>query len=329
MERHFAATCPGFAAPPPLLVPNLAALPHATWPWPAERHSSTAAQPPSGQGQPADRHRAYTPREYQPAAAWLSQQPANRGSMQPPHERQPAAAAAGAMHEPDGRSASLADKTTQWPECVDRQTQTEPPEPDTLPASRCKKIPASCNLVVLPASRGMHTAMGWYCCAASPHSTVWAVNCLDQPCQCQRDAEASDCAGSPGHTHYTASAIWARCLWSASRREQHWRRGRTQHLRTPLSPECIHHSRRPREAQRRPRKALEHHVAALSQASPALLDTHQQPPIAHWPNASGKKQELRPASSTPVRLIYSSGIDSHKMSARSLFNVNGLLRTVH
>ena len=139
MERHFAATCPGFAAPPPLLVPNLAALPHATWPWPAERHSSTAAQPPSGQGQPADRHRAYTPREYQPAAAWLSQQPANRGSMQPPHERQPAAAAAGAMHEPDGRSASLADKTTQWPECVDRQTQTEPPEPDTLPASRCKK----------------------------------------------------------------------------------------------------------------------------------------------------------------------------------------------
>ncbi|BDA49486.1 probable centrosomal protein of 295 kDa at N-terminal half [Coccomyxa sp. Obi] len=153
-ERHFHATSPSFGAAQPALcqaawhgtvAPNLAALPHATWPqptpWPAQRHPmytsteahSAAASLPS---QFTDRHSAWPPLECQPATTRPTCQPADRRSLKTSHEYQPAAAAAGVTHEPTGRVASLADKMTQCPEVVDRQTQTESPEPDRLPASR-------------------------------------------------------------------------------------------------------------------------------------------------------------------------------------------------
>lgn len=173
-ERSFPATFPAFGAAQPALrqaarhgmasvAPDLAALPHATWPqptpWPAQRYPvhpsaearSAAASPP---GQPTDRHSAYPPQECQPETR-LTRQPADRHTIRAPHEYQPATAA-GTVHELTGRAASLSDKTTQCPEGVDRQTQTESPEPDRLPASRCKHPTITILFVTLPASGSRH-----------------------------------------------------------------------------------------------------------------------------------------------------------------------------
>ena len=132
-ERRFAGTGPSLAALQPTMAPDFAALPRATWPQPTPWHA----------------HALSSAVQLQEAVGGKQE----IGMCQETGSRHVPAAAAARMCDAEDMAAGRADKTTQCPEGVDRQTQTESPEPRRQPACR---VPRPHQLTQRPLSSNLH-----------------------------------------------------------------------------------------------------------------------------------------------------------------------------
>lgn len=159
-ERRFAGTGPSLAALQPTLAPDFAALPRATWPQPTpwRTHALSSAQ------------------QLQEAVGGKQE----TGKCQETGSGHVPAAAAARMRDAEDMAAGRADKTTQCPEGVDRQTQTESPEPRRQPACRVPRPqqltqrPVSSNFHQRPVSSNLHQR-SQYPVSASPAASPVAA----------------------------------------------------------------------------------------------------------------------------------------------------------